>query len=110
MWPYTALLTVVNTTRLPEHTQPGWLRLAALWWATAFFGYFSALLVGNWLRVLAGTAFTTELGVLGSGPGGYVLFAVVAVVQVVVVALSARGKRDAADTVPDADQSRGLLG
>jgi len=110
MWPYTALLTVVNTTRLPEHTQPGWLRLAALWWATAFFGYFSALLVGNWLRALAGPAFATELGVLGSGPGGYVLFAIVAVVQAVVVALSARGKRDAADTVPDAGQSRGLLG
>ena len=110
MWPYTALLTVVNTTRLPEHTQPGWLRLGALWWASALFGYFSALLVGNWLRTLVGPTFATELAVLGSGPGGYALFGIVAVVQAVVVVRSARGKREAADTVPGADQSRGLLG
>lgn len=110
MWPYTALLAVINTTRLPEHTQPGWVRLLALWWATAFFGYFSALLVGNWLSGLVGPVFATELTVVGSAPGGYLLFATVGAVQTVVVAVSARGKRDATDTVPDADQARGLLG
>jgi len=110
MWPYTALLTVVNTTRLPEHTQPGWPRLVALWWASAFFGYFSALLVGNWLRAVAGPTFATELAVFGSGPGGYVLFGIVAAVQTVVVVRSARGKIAATDTVPGADDARGLLG
>ncbi|MEF8853261.1 MAG: Nramp family divalent metal transporter [Haloarculaceae archaeon] len=110
MWPYTALLTVVNTTRLPEQTQPGWVRLVALWWATAFFGYFSALLVGNWLEAVVGPAFATQLGVLGSAPGGYLLFVVVGVVQAVVVGLSVRAKRAATGTVPGADQSGGLLG
>jgi hypothetical protein len=110
MWPYTALLTVVNTTRLPEHTQPGWPRLVALWWGTAFFGYFSALLVGDWLRAVVDPTFATDLAVLGSGPGGYLLFAAAGVVQAVVVARSARGKLAADGTVPGADDARGLLG
>jgi len=110
MWPYTALLTAVNATRLPEHTQPGWARLVALWWATAFFGYFSAQLVGSWLSALLGPdLFATELGVLGSAPGGYLLFLAVGGVQAVVMAVSARGKLAAEGTVPAATESRGLF-
>ena len=109
MWPYTALLAVTNTTRLPEHTQPGWIRLVALWWASAFLGYFSAILVGNWLYDLFGSAFAVEWGVLGSSPGGYLLFAVVAVVEAVVVFLSARGKYRARNTVEHAEEARGPL-
>jgi len=109
MWPYTALLAVVNTTRLPEHTQPGWFRLATLWWATAFFGYFSVLLVGSWLETAGLPAFATDLAVLGSGPGGYVLFAVAALVEGVVVVVSARGKRRSRDTVDSVEEARGVL-
>jgi hypothetical protein len=109
MWPYTAMLAVTNTTRLPEHTQPGWLRLAALWWATAFFGYFSAILGANWLQVLFGPVFHIEWGVLGSAPGGYLLFAVVALVEATVVGFSARGKRRQRAAVEDAEEARGWL-
>jgi hypothetical protein len=109
MWPYTALLTVVNTTRLPEHTQPGWPRVVTMWWATAFFGYFSALLIGNWLSAIVGPVFDIELTVVGSEPGGYLVFAIVGVLQAVVVAISTRGKRSAANAVADADQARGRL-
>ncbi|MFQ3295686.1 MAG: hypothetical protein ACI8VE_002775 [Natrialbaceae archaeon] len=110
MWPYTALLTVVNATRLPEPTQPGWGRLVALWWATAFLGYFSALIVGNWLSSLPGTAlFATELTVLGSAPGGYALFLLVALIQVYVMGVSARGKLEASGTVPEASEARSLF-
>jgi hypothetical protein len=110
MWPYTALLAVVNTSRLPEGTQPGWGRVVTLWWATAFFGYFSALLVGHWLSAVLGPdLFATEMGVVGSAPGGYLVFAVAAVVEVAVVVISARAKRAKTGTVEDADASRGFL-
>jgi hypothetical protein len=100
---------VVNTTRLPEHTQPGWPRVVTMWWATAFFGYFSALLIGNWLSAIVGPVFDIELTVVGSEPGGYLVFAIVGVLQAVVVAISTRGKRSAANAVADADQARGRL-
>jgi hypothetical protein len=110
MWPYSGLLAVGNATRLPEHTQPGWVRLATLWWATAFFGYFSVLLAGNWLENLAGLpVFRAEPGVLGSEPGGYLLFVVATVAQVAVVALSIRGKRRAQGSVEGAEEARGPL-
>jgi len=109
MWPYTAVLTVTNTTRLPEHTQPGWIRLVALWWATAFLGYFSAILLTNWLQALFGSMFAIEWGVVGSAPGGYLVFGVVAAVELVVVAVSARGKYRARDTVQNAEEAWGLL-
>jgi hypothetical protein len=110
MWPYTALLTVLVTTRLPEHTQPGWLRTAALWWGTALFGYFGALLGGNWLATTVGlSVFGTEVGVLGSAPGGPALFAAVAVVQIAVVSVSARAKLAARDTVVGDDETRGVF-
>jgi hypothetical protein len=110
MWPYTGLLAVLNTRGLPEHTQPGWPRLLTLWWGTAFFGYFSVLLIGFWLTRLPGlSTFATARGVVGSAPGGYVLFAVAGVVQVVVVILSARAKRRAAGTVEGQEAAQGLL-
>lgn len=110
MWPYTALLLVVNTTRLPEHTQPGWFRVVTQWWATAFFGYFSVLLFGNWLPQIAGFGtFRTTANIVDSGTGGYALFAVLVVVQIVVVILSIRGKRNSENTILDADEASGPL-
>ena len=108
MWPYTALLLVVNTTRLPEHTQPGWVRVATQWWATGFFGYFSVLLIGTVLADTAGiAAFRIDPAVLGSGLGGYALFAVFATVQVVVTTASIRGKRRTANSVDQAREAAG---
>jgi len=110
MWPYTALLLVVNTRRLPEHVQPGWIRLATLWWASGFFGYFSVLLVGNWVTSTLGLpAFATDAAILGSAPGGLALFAFYVVVEVTVVIASIRGKRRTGGTVEQADRAGGPL-
>jgi hypothetical protein len=104
MWPYTALTLVINTTRLPEHVQPGWLRVVAMWWASGFYGYFSVLLVGQTLTTLVGDeTFRTAASVVGSGPGGYVLWAVFFLVQTYAVVRSIQGKRRAAGTVEAAD-------
>jgi len=109
MWPYTALLAIMNTTRLPEHTQPSWIRLAMLWWATAFFGYFSVLLLGTWASAAGLGRFETDVGVLASEPGGLALFAVAALVVAFVVVRSARAKLASQDTVPGSDQAQGPL-
>jgi hypothetical protein len=110
MWPYTALVLVVNTTRLPEHTQPGWFRVATQWWASSFFGYFSVLLLGNVLADTLGlAAFATDPAVLGSAPGGYLLFAAFVAVQSTVVLTSVRGKRSGSNTVEEADEAAGYL-
>lgn len=110
MWPYTVLLLVINTWRLPEHVQPGWARVVALWWASAFFGYFTVLLVGSWLTSALGLAvFETEATVLDSAPGGLALFALFVVIEVVAVVRSVQGKLRAEDTVEDADLAAGLL-
>ena len=106
MWPYTALLAVLNTTRLPEHTQPGWFRLFTLWWGAGFFGYFSVQLIGHWLDTLLGlSTFETEMRVLGSEPGGYVLFAVVVLVQMIVVVVSTRAKIRSKNSVEGTDET-----
>lgn len=107
MWPYTALVLVMNTTRLPEHLQPGWPRVVAMWWATGFYGYFSVLLLGNTLVEFGVDSFAAAPAVLGSGPGGYVLWGVYFVVQAYAVARSAGAKRAASGTVDDADRARG---
>ena len=109
MWPYTALLLVVNTRLLPEHTQPGWFRLATQWWASAFFGYFSVLLIGNWLTRFGLPAFDTTATVVGSGLGGYALFAVLLGSQVLVMTASIRGKRSKGDTIEEADEAAGYF-
>lgn len=75
MWPYTALVLVMNTTRLPEHLQPGWGRVLGMWWATGFYGYFSVLLIGTSLTNFGLAAFETAPSILGSGAGGYALWA-----------------------------------
>ncbi|WP_435349087.1 Nramp family divalent metal transporter [Haloarchaeobius sp. HRN-SO-5] len=107
MWPYTALLLVVNSRELPEHTQPGWPRIVVLWWATGFFGYFSVLLVGKVLTTNAGlTVFETSPAVVGSGAGGYGLFSVFALVQIIAVFASVRAKRDKRGTIDSVDRVR----
>ncbi|WP_129115625.1 Nramp family divalent metal transporter [Halegenticoccus tardaugens] len=107
MWPYTALTLVVNTTRLPEHLQPGWTRVAAMWWASGFYGYFTVLLVGDTLATLFGSsALSTSAGVLGSGPGGLALWGVFVVAQAYAILRSIVGKRAAADTVADAAETK----
>ena len=110
MWPYNALVTIMNTTRLPEHTQPGWARVIAMWWATGFFGYFSILLIGDTLVSRFGlTTFATTVDVVNSSPGGYVLWLIALIVQIYTMYRSARGKMRASDTVEGADEARGFL-
>lgn len=110
MWPYTALLLVLNTARLPEHTQPGWFRVMTLWWASAFFGYFSVLLIGRWLSGIVGFGqFATAANVLDSGTGGYLLFGAFAVVEIVVITVSVQEKRRKNDTVEGAEESAWYL-
>ena len=107
MWPYTALTLVMNTCRLPEHLQPGWPRVVAMWWASGFYGYFSVLLVGRTLADLGVTGALTSATVLGSGPVGYFLWTAFVLVQAYAVARSVGAKRAAADTVSTAAVSRG---
>jgi MFS family permease len=93
MWPYIALTLVINTTRLPRHLQPGWLRIVAMWWATGFFGYFSTLLVGRTLaRDFGVGVFETAPAILGSQPGGYVLWAGFLAVQTYTVIRTLQAK------------------
>ncbi|MFC7098708.1 Nramp family divalent metal transporter [Halobaculum marinum] len=110
MWPYNALVTILNTTRLPEHTQPGWARVVAMWWATGFFGFFSVLLISDQLVSRFGLdVFATEVGVAGSAPGGYLLWVLALAVQVYTMYRSAQGKLESSDTVDEADEATGLL-
>ncbi|MFC7167766.1 Nramp family divalent metal transporter [Halospeciosus flavus] len=113
MWPYNALTTILNTKYLPEHTQMGWARIVAMWWATGFFGYFTVLLVGG---IATGdqyginfAALDTTVGIVGSGPLGYVLWVVFAIVQVYVMYVSGKAKLESQGTVEGADKARGLL-
>ena len=107
MWPYTAIVLVMNTTRLPEHLQPGWGRVTALWWASGLYGYFSVLLVGTALEDVGVTAFYTAPTVVGSSAGGFALWTGYALVQSYAVARSIAGKRQASGTVANADTARG---
>ncbi|MDG5776006.1 Nramp family divalent metal transporter [Haloarculaceae archaeon H-GB2-1] len=110
MWPYTVLVLVVNVTRLPQHTQPGWPRIVGLWWASSFFGYFSVLLLGQTIERGTGSGwFRAAPAVLGSDPGGYLLFAVFAVIQAIAIVTTIRGKLRTKATVPDAEEAHGWL-
>ena len=110
MWPYNALTVILNTTRMPEHTQPGWGRVVAMWWATGFFGFFSVLLIGNILTSNLGlSAFSTEASIMGSGVGGYVLWLFALIVQIYTMYRSGRAKLDASGTVEGADEASGFL-
>jgi len=108
MWPYIVVTQLINAVRLPEHTMPGWGRTVAMWVAAGFFGYFSVLLVG--------TVAATELGlttlqvttvVVGSGPGGYVLWLGYGLVQAYTVTRTTTAKLAKAGTVPTTADSRG---
>ena len=107
MWPYTVLVLVMNTTRLPEHVQPGWGRIIGMWWATGLYGYFSVLLLGEWLTRVGLATFHVSPAVLGSGGGGYALWAGYVAVQAYAVSVSAGGKREAAGTVANAEEAVG---
>ncbi|WP_458189695.1 Nramp family divalent metal transporter [Haladaptatus sp. NG-WS-4] len=114
MWPYNALTTIVNTTRLPEHTQPGWARTVAMWWATGFFGYFTVLLIGSVMTTpeeygFEIPAFETTIGIVGSGVGGYVLWVVFFVVQIYVMYRSGKAKIEASGTVEGAEKAKGIF-
>jgi len=111
MWPYTALVLVLNTRELPEHTQPGWARVVSLWVATGFFGYFSVLLVGEVLSSTFGvSAFAVDPVVIGSGYGGVLLYVVYGLVQATTMFLSVRAKRDKRGTVDGAGRDGGYFG
>ena len=111
MWPYNALTTILNTTRLPEHIQPSWPRVVAMWWATAFFGYFSVLLISNMIIRLFGlNMFSTAIGVVGSGIGGYALWVIGLLVQIYTMYRSAQAKFNADGTVEDASEASSILG
>ncbi|MFB6124047.1 MAG: Nramp family divalent metal transporter [Haloferacaceae archaeon] len=110
MWPYNALTVILNTTRLPEHTQPGWGRVVAMWWATGFFGYFSVLLIGDTLVSRVGIdTFATTVNVVDSATGGYLLWVGFLVVQVYTMYRSGRAKLDASGTVANSDEAHGFL-
>lgn len=110
MWPYNALTIILNTTRLPEHTQPGWIRVLAMWWATGFFGYFSILLIGDLLSNSFGlSTFSTTVDIVSSGTGGYVLWLLALVVQLYTMYRSARAKLETKKTVENADEAMGFL-
>jgi hypothetical protein len=110
MWPYNALTIILNTTRLPEHTQPGWGRIVAMWWATGFFGFFSVLLIGAQLAGPIGLeTFSTSINVVDSGAGGFALWAFALIVQVYTMYRSATAKLAASGTVDQADEAAGFL-
>ncbi|MFB6125181.1 MAG: Nramp family divalent metal transporter, partial [Halanaeroarchaeum sp.] len=109
MWPYIALTLVINTNRLPEHLQPGWARVAVMWWATAFFGFFSTLLIGDTLVRLGLDVFHVGLQGGPIGAGGAVLWAVFVAVQAYTVYTSVRGKLGRLGTVPGAETVASLF-
>ena len=102
------IVQLVNTVRLPEHTMPGWGRVASMWVAAAFFGYFSVLLVGTGLATRLGLGtFAVQTTLLGSAPGGYGLWAVYLLVQAYTVYRVGRAKVAADGTVADAATAQG---
>lgn len=107
MWPYTAIVLVMNTTRLPEHLQPGWGRVTALWWASGLYGYFSVLLIGTALEDVGVSSFYAAPTLVGSSAGGTVLWTGYILIQSYAVARSIAGKRQAVGTVTDAGAARG---
>jgi len=110
MWPYIVVVQLLNAARLPEHLVPGWGRIVAMWFAAAFFGYFSVLLIGTTLADWVGiAAFAVDADVVGSSPAGYALWAVYAAVQAVVVYRVGRAKLERAGTVDGAEVVRGLF-
>ncbi|WP_254545900.1 Nramp family divalent metal transporter [Halomarina pelagica] len=103
MWPYIVLTQVINVTRLPEPVRPGWPRVVAMWWAAAFFGYFSVLLVDRTIAATFDTvAFHASVTVVGSAPGGYLLWLAFSLVQGYTVVRTAGHKLRSQGTVDGA--------
>ena len=110
MWPYNAITIIINTKYLPEHQQPGWARIVAMWWATGFFGFFSTLLIGEQLAGPIGMpVFMTELNPMASAPGGLALYALAVIVQIYVMVRSVQYKMRKQGTVEGADKAKGFL-
>jgi hypothetical protein len=110
MWPYIVVVQWMNTVRLPEHLVPGWGRILAMWFAAAFFGYFSVLLVGTVLDQWVGiAAFSVSPDLVGSGAGGSLLWLGYGAVQVAVGYRVVRAKLASSDTVEGARIVRGLF-
>jgi hypothetical protein len=110
-WPYYALTIIMNTTRLPEHTQPGWFRTIAMWTGSAFFGYFTIILLATQLVNRFGlTIFETSVSIMGSNIGGYMLWLVYLIIQVYTMYRSAQAKMAAKGTVDNASEGSGFLG
>ncbi|MFB6250266.1 MAG: Nramp family divalent metal transporter [Halobellus sp.] len=96
MWPYIVVIQLINARRLPAHTGPGWGRAVAMWFAAGFFGYFSVLLTGTFAADRLGLAvFDVSTVVLGSAPGGYLLWLAYGLIQTYVVARVVATKTDA---------------
>jgi hypothetical protein len=110
MWPYSALTIILSVTRLPEHTQPGWGRIIAMWWATGLLGYASILLIGRAaVRYLGLNSFATTISVMGSGVGGYLLWLFFLAVQIYTMYRTAQAKLGADGTVDNADEGSGFF-
>jgi hypothetical protein len=113
MWPYNAATIILNTTKLPAHLQPGWVRTIAMWWATGFFGYFSVLLIGSVLNNpefgLSFSIMQTTVTIIGSAPGGYVLWLLALAVQIYTMYRSGKAKLAARGTVEGAEEAKGFL-
>ena len=108
MWPYILAVQWVNTVKLPEHTMPGWGRTVSMWFAAAFFGYFSVLLTGSYLSTRLGLGvFETQATIIGSGLGGGLLWLGYLTIQIVVIYRVARAKMAATGTVDGAERARG---
>jgi hypothetical protein len=108
MWPYIVVVQLVNAVRLPEHTMPGWGRVVSMWAAAAFFGYFSVRLVGAGLATQLGLPlFAVQPAVVGSAPGGYLLWTGYGLVQLYTIYRVSRAKVAASRTVDGAELARG---
>ncbi|MFC7154021.1 Nramp family divalent metal transporter [Halomarina halobia] len=108
MWPYIVLTQLINVTRLPEPVQPGWARLIAMWWAAAFFGYFSVLLLDGAIAATLGVdAFQADVAVIGSAPGGYLLWLAFFLVQGYAMVRTVQHKLRSRGTVDGAARARG---
>ncbi|WP_435065782.1 Nramp family divalent metal transporter [Halobaculum sp. EA56] len=108
MWPYIVVVQYINAVRLPEHVMPGWGRVIAMWFAAGFFGYFSVLLVGTFFSTNLGiSVFAVEMAILGSSPGGYLLWAGYVVVQAFLVYRVTVAKLASEGTVADSEAGQG---
>ncbi|WP_435157530.1 Nramp family divalent metal transporter [Haladaptatus sp. DFWS20] len=107
MWPYTVLIQIINVKRMSKHTIPGWPRVVAMWLVAAFFGYFTVVLASTTLtRDFGLSAFQTSYYVVDSALGGYLLWALLAVVQAYTMATTARSKFRMADAMDTGEASK----